>query len=806
MPCFLLRSICTPFAVLDSDFSVAFCGYFPVNLGTMEPGLTPGTEDLTEHHAARGADEFSDPLTNVLHGPHDDFDVDPRGVDLQNFDFDTTEFFGDDTGFSNVGATDSHVFGPLGPPPCPPGDMDASMAPTALSMPEPGFAAGSIPSGMKTSVAPVGPVVSKSVQDATFSRALLTNCRVTEILLPWESGFYKEFFSDEPFEQLVPKMPVSDFCDFGVAPEPQHVAQTLAGVASDSNPNPIFSRFVECKDDGSYAAKQASLRNVALNKFLVVLKHDLSGSVTGRHILELGSEDQRALGAHTVIEAVLGIRSPATLVKRANSLLSYLRWFSKLGSGFGNPFTEAFIWDYLQHLKDVGAPATKGDSAMSAFRFAFHILGIESLGQALNSRRLIGTCEIMLAGKRLLKQAMVLTVAQVKGLHAALINKGLHEMDRAIVAYILFALYGRCRNSDLLMIHSIEKDYNDSGGFVIIQTSHHKTGRLAALKTRLMPIVVPARGIDGSIWVEEALKVLEMVGACMEMPIDGPLLKAPTGESKSFMMRGLRTTEVSSMLRRFVGAPDPVPGCQEPVVSSHSLKATTLSWCARFGISPATRSMLGRHTSCLNETFAIYPRDLVCAPVAELQVVIDSIHEGNFTPDSQRSEFFKRATDDVATPVEPGFSDKNARNAVDGSTGEVESAYSELHECAGGEAGPTGLPHADNHAGDHAEVGEDGTEKASASASDSSSDSSVGSSSSDSEDLEPTPRVKRFRAKIPEEQAWFVHSKSTLVHRFDGDTHNDVKYLVCGKRLTSAYVACTEATAWNVLCKTCNRR
>ena len=156
--------------------------------------------------------------------------------------------------------------------------------------------------------------------------------------------------------------------------------------------------------------------------------------------------------------------------------------------------------------------------------------------------------------------------------------------------------------------------------------------------------------------------------------------------------------------------------------------------------------------------------------------------------------------------VEPGFSDKNARNAVDGSTGEVESAYSELHECAGGEAGPTGLPHADNHAGDHAEVGEDGTEKASASASDSSSDSSVGSSSSDSEDLEPTSSVKRFRAKIPEEQAWFVHSKSTLVHRFDGDTHNDVKYLVCGKRLTSAYVACTEATAWNVLCKTCNRR
>ena len=95
--------------------------------------------------------------------------------------------------------------------------------------------------------------------------------------------------------------------------------------------------------------------------------------MTGRHILALGTDDQQVPGAHAVIEAVLGIRSPATLVKRANSLLSYLRWFAKLGFVSDNPFTEAFIWDYLQHLKDVGAPATRGDSAMSAFRFAFHI-------------------------------------------------------------------------------------------------------------------------------------------------------------------------------------------------------------------------------------------------------------------------------------------------------------------------------------------------------------------------------------------------------------------------------------------------
>ena len=763
-------------------------------------------EILIEPHVDRDVGENFDREAGVLSESQADLVAGLRHDDLQKLDADTVEFFGDDETLSNFGATDSHVFEPFGPLPCFPGDVDAPTLQTASVGPGLGVAAGSFFTGSQDAAISTGPIVSKSVQDALFSRALLTNCQTSEILLPWETGFYKDFFSDEPFAQLVPKMPVSEFCDFGDVPEPQQVAQTLAGVAIDSNPNPVFSRYVECKDDGLYSDKQKHLRDVAVNKFLVVLKHDLSCSVTGRHILALGTDDQQVLGAHAVIEAVLGIRSPATLVKRANSLLSYLRWFAKLGIVSENPFTEIFIWDYLQHLKDVGAPANRGDSAMSAFRFAFHILGVESLGQALVSRRLIGTCEIMLAGKRLLKQALVLTVAQVKGLHAALVNSNLHVMDRAVVAYLLFALYGRCRNSDLLMIHSVERDFSESGGFVIIQTSHHKTGRMAALKTRLMPIVVPARGIDGSVWVGKALEALEVVGACLDAPIDGPLLRAPTGDSNSFMLRGLRTTEVSSMLRRFVGAPDPVPGCEEPAVSSHSLKATTLAWCARFGIAPAARSLLGRHSSCLNETFAIYSRDLVCAPVAELQGVIDAIHAGSFTPDCQRSDFFKRPANGAQTPEDPCLNGEGTYNSVGVSAGEVQSDMSELHECAGGEIGPPGLPHADSHQGNQADVDQDGTEKAEQTLSDSSSDSSVGSSSSDSEAVEPTSRVKRFRAKIPEEQAWFVHCKSTLVHRFDGDTHNGMKYLVCGKRLTSAYVECTEATAWNVLCKSCNRR
>ena len=106
---------------------------------------------------------------------------------------------------------------------------------------------------------------------------------------------------------------------------------------------------------------------------------------------------------------------------------------------------------------------------------------------------------------------------------------------------------------------------------------------------------------------------------------------------------------------------EPVKGSDVEVVSSHSLKATLLAWCARYGLSPQSRSMLGRHSSCLAETFAIYSRDLVCAPVAELQGVVDAIHNGSFFPDDQRSGFFRPHDSNAMPPsdvkIEPSVCD-----------------------------------------------------------------------------------------------------------------------------------------------------
>ena len=266
------------------------------------------------------------------------------------------------------------------------------------------------------------PAVTSTVPDAMFARNLLTNCDPTGFVLPWETGIFRELFSDVPMipmdVELVPKMPISDVCNFALESQPQEIAQSVASVACTTSANPVFSMTISCADDEHYEERRELMRDAATGKLVIVLRHCLLARSTGRRIIDLGGVENQDAGAYDIVSAVVGVRSPATLIKRANTLLSFLRWFAKTGSSVENPFVEPVAWAYLQHLRDTNAPATKADSTMSAFRFALRILGFEILAEVVNSRRLTGLSEIMMANKRLLKRALILTVSQLLGLHA----------------------------------------------------------------------------------------------------------------------------------------------------------------------------------------------------------------------------------------------------------------------------------------------------------------------------------------------------------------------------------------------------
>ena len=613
-----------------------------------------------------------------------------------------------------------------------------------------------------------------------FAHSLLTNVDLVSTKLPWEQGIFAELLNDgDGLPDTVPKIEISNqgqHNDLAMALEACRAEVSEAAqphmVAGESA---IYPAFVKSITDKDYAAKRTSLMDAAIKKLLIVLRHCMLASVAGRQILASrggDSEDE----AVNILTAIVGVKSPATVVKRANSLLSYLRWAARQLANEVNPFEEQHVWAYFSWLKEVGAAATRASSCLSAIRFGVHVLGMETLVPCLSSRRLTGLAEILLAGKPLLKQAAPLTVNQVLLIHKALNDVNKHPYDRAFSAYCLIALYGRCRHSDLQCIHSVKLDVGQGCSFLEITTSNHKTGRSAEKKSKLLPILIPGIGVNGEQWLALACKALESVGAPVDNIHEGPLLPAPDREPGSLLQRGLTSSETTGMLRAVTHSLDQLNGDGRLEISSHSLKSTTLSWCAKYGLSGTTRSILGRHSGALADTYTIYSRDLTVAPTRELQSVIVEIAEGRFLPDAPGRDFF---------PTFPPAPPVNRHVMSQGESGPVEIECKQ-EECP-------------------CEIVEEEI-IVSSDESDSSSSSDAESSASSAIE-EPPTKVRRFRPKVPANELWYVHRKSHILHRHEqGEDGWNIRFLSCGKRLTDAYSRSTESSAWNVICKMCARK
>lgn len=160
----------------------------------------------------------------------------------------------------------------------------------------------------------------------------------------------------------------------------------------------------------------------------------------------------------------------------------------------------------------------------------------------------------------------------------------------------------------------------------------HKTGRSAEKQATLLHILCPAIGVTGSNWVIHALRAFDNVGLSFAGNIQGPLLRPPSHEGSFLCSRSVNATEVGRLLRGLIGLDIAVADVNTQHVSAHSLKATGLSWSARYGLSWPDRAILGRHQSHTNETVAIYSRDLSVGPVTRFAEMVRAIFHGAFCP------------------------------------------------------------------------------------------------------------------------------------------------------------------------------
>jgi hypothetical protein len=121
-------------------------------------------------------------------------------------------------------------------------------------------------------------------------------------------------------------------------------------------------------------------------------------------------------GQCQILVDILHHKSPATLLKRSNSLARLVNDLHAHNLEF--PCSESELYDYLCRQRNEGAPASRLKALLEAVTFVRHVFGCESLDFAVKSRRCMGAASSKTV--ETVKQAPPLTVEHLKCIHAVL--------------------------------------------------------------------------------------------------------------------------------------------------------------------------------------------------------------------------------------------------------------------------------------------------------------------------------------------------------------------------------------------------
>ena len=615
--------------------------------------------------------------------------------------------------------------------------------------------------------------------DRALQEAHMANCRFTEQKLPWESGIMASIFDDKtndlPSLLKIAAVQPNDDAVRGMGDESLDDVPIDVSSGSkrklDAN---IFSSVVRVRKDVDHIQASSELWDRALRKWQVVLECTGFSGIVGTTVHEALREGQNPM---VYIRDVMGTKSPRTVNKRASTMLAVFDWMRKRGFCVW-PLAPSEVILYMNEAMESQYGSTRGRSLMEALRFCKHVVRLPDLDEVLDNPILTGKSKRMDAERQTIKQCRPLTVDEVRRLESFLYEE--HDIrDRYICGCIVFALFSRSRWSDLAFLEELTLDVSKTAlgpfGFVEASTKHQKTGTNAIKKSLQMPLVAPIHGVGKEPWALQWFDVLDEIKFdYLRRPV-GALCRPPHDS-------GLGTRTISSEeIGKFINEVLELSG--DATVTSHCLKATTLTWCSKYGLDEPSRTLLGHH-ELESKSLACYSRDMLSRPLALYQAMLENIRSNNFQPDVSRSgrfatELFSReAETQVMHGTEPLQPDQECEySPSDGSFVHVEPK-----DHGGVLLGHEGLQAVFEQAQNDNFFGEDKAESGRELMSDHSSDSSSSSSSSALEEsLHQDFGMSQEAMDCP--GPLYQNKKSRVLHK--PSKRDDV--LFCGRRVGNAY-------------------
>lgn len=454
-------------------------------------------------------------------------------------------------------------------------------------------------------------------------------------------------------------------------------------------------------------------------------------------------------------------RAPQTLMKRVNSLSRITNYLISYGRTF--PCSESDVYQYFKKESSIGAPASRLKAVFEALVFARHVLGVKALEDVIDSRRCLGAASTSVFAN--LRQASPFKVKQLQKLHSILSSEA-DPWNRVMAGMILFCTYARSRWSDAQHAEDLFWDMDNDGNWSSfeIKTTVHKTARALHLRHMFLPISASAVGVTKDNWCEQWIHVRQLLG--ISNLKNFPLMPAP-GPDLSPTKRALTTGEAKKWLHHLLG-PDLIG--ESDRLTTHSCKATCLSFMAKRGVNLEDRLVLGYHSNKLRVGLT-YSRDGAARPLALLAHVLKEIQDGIFEPDNTRSGRLK-----------PNATSLDQLNVLS-----LGSEHIVAPDPALGKSPPKTGNEPDEATGD----GE-------------ASHATTETSETEDEQSFVSPVVGHFNVSIPEDKSMWLNRATKMFHL--SERHHK-RILLCGRQVTTNVVAHSGRIRFDsAKCKQCFRQ
>ena len=467
---------------------------------------------------------------------------------------------------------------------------------------------------------------------------------VNTFSLPWETGFWKGFFDnspvletpsfDRPFNLLDP-FDVED-----VLEEPPSKKTKLA-----AKPISKWMDVVRDIEEVTWQEEREAKRQIGLKRWCEILKGLSPALGTVQDLLSL----ETTAAQLRMIQDLVTDRAPDTLVKRANSFQRCLTLLDQNKKKF--PPSRMDMYHSLSKERSLGAPASRLQGIMESLRFAEHILGLTELHEITTSPLCNGVCKKFEGGGK--RQASPFLVSELRELHRILESVDEDIWCRYFAGSVLLAVYSRSRWSDLQHGQRLILDYDTVDdvktlAFLEIHVFNHKTRKSTAFRNAFLPAIAPGRGVNEDQWASTWVSLREQLEMGLELIF--PVMPAPTSQGTP-SKRPLSTEEMKKWLNWLLDRDQLDDGRR---LTSHSCKATCLSYLSKHGASWEDRAVLGGH--CMGHSSTItYSRDAMARPLMVLEGMLSDVRRNVFLPDATRSGRFVKSSDTGERPQDDSF-------------------------------------------------------------------------------------------------------------------------------------------------------